>query len=166
MFGYVAPVGGTNSVTGGYFDNSRSIYVPPTTVASDRIASFVLNISGVKFSRAARFGNYFAKLHGIQYDVRVSGYSQLGSEYGNGYEAYFDPMTILLDGKQLYLPEQAPGYKFTGTGTLLDGLTNAKAFAKYGIKVHGTFTPSDAIANPRILGATIGSPSTKPPWSR
>ena len=161
--GYAAPVGGTNSITGGFFNNYISVSVTATTVASDQIANFVLNISGVKFSRAAQFGNNFARFHGIQYDVRVGGYSQLGSAYGHGFEAYFDPMTILIDGKQLYLPEQAPSYQYAKTGTVLDGLTNAQAFAKYGIKARGAFTPSDAIANSRILGAVIGSPSNQAP---
>lgn len=158
--GYVSPSTGINSVQGGYFDNYLSVVVTKTVSTAAMTPSLVLNITGVDFGRAPHIGNQLPRFRCRQYDVSVEGSSRLGPWYSFGIQAYFEPMTIRIDGKQLYFPEQATNYQLASTGTELDGLTNGQAFAKYGIKVRGSFTPDDALDDSRIRGAKIGSPST------
>lgn len=152
-------VGGTNHITGGYLSNYDSILVADFNQDPKIIPPLVEIISGVRFG--VKDPKYQTTMYNYrQYDVMG------GLAYANGInplERFVEPVKILIDGRQLYATMQLRGYVYSGTGTVLDGLTNEQAFARYGIKVNGSFASLDATTDSRYAGLLIGSASTDGP---
>jgi hypothetical protein len=176
--GIHVPEAGHHTITGGYWNNVKSILVPTPYSRGRQV-----EIAGdIRFGVAEP-----AALHTqAQYDIYMDAEFTplLNSDYRDPNVLFVQDRTLLRFGsysdRQLYYPEQKDSYvpfataaaansadrkRFGQPGETLPpdliGKTNSQLYKEFGLAIGGAVAPADQVSVPRIHGL-IGSPAAYP----
>jgi hypothetical protein len=133
---------GNSVIQGGYYNNPTNFYI-------------YNNASGVQYT----FNNVnFGPNSVLNYDLFTT-------TTAFGYEPFFLPAQVFIDGKELYWADEAPSAVVFPTGNAgippqLVGLTAQQIYDQYGIAPQGLLAPADTVPMPGSNGL-IGSVETQ-----
>jgi hypothetical protein len=150
---------GSHTITGGYWNNVRSIGIS-SAFSANRNVTIGGNISFGTLSPAQLAGQQ-------QYDIYLA--ADFDSVRQRDVSALFAPGTILYQGRQIYFLEQAANFiplpqQASGTPLYppqLLGLTNQQLWSRYGLAIGDALAPANATTSPRIHGL-LGTPAVYP----